>query len=89
MTWYTDRMIRKWDIADDKVKKQCLDEIITRMHEEDDTEIGVIAAQEIIDIVARYVGPHAYNLAVDDCKRLLQTKLADLEIDLDISKASI
>lgn len=83
-------MLRKWDIKNDQIRKQCVDEVIARMdEEEEDSHIGVIAAQDIIDIVAQYYGPNAYNMAIEDSKKLIQTKLADLEIDLDVIKVSI
>ncbi len=80
-------MIRKWDTLSAPIRRKCLNDIIARMAEEDDTEIGTIAAQEIMDIVAEHLGPQIHNRAIDDTKRLLQTKMADLEIDLDVSKA--
>lgn len=82
-------MLRKWDIKDDQIRKQCLDEIIARIEEEDDMTIGVISAQEIVDIVAKYVGPYAYNMAIVDSKKLLDNKLADLEVDFDLLKVTV
>ena len=44
-------MIRKWEIKDEQVKKRCIEEVLTRITEQADAEFGIIAAQEIIDIV--------------------------------------
>jgi uncharacterized protein (DUF2164 family) len=77
-------MIRKWDIKDEKVKKQCIDDVLARIDEQADAEFGVIAGQEIIDIVAEHLGPQVYNEAIEDTKKAVRTKLADLEVDLDI-----
>lgn len=82
-------MVHKWRIKDDQVRRKCIDEVIARISEEDDASIGAIAAQDIIDIVAEHLGPAVYNKAIDDSKRLVQTKLIDLEIDLDVIKAAI
>jgi uncharacterized protein (DUF2164 family) len=82
-------MLRKWDIKDDKIKKQCLEEIIARIEEEDDNTIGMISAQEIVDIVAKYVGPNAYNMAIVDSKKLIDSKLSDLEVDFDLMQVSV
>jgi uncharacterized protein (DUF2164 family) len=76
-------MIRKWDITDEQAKKQCIDEILARIDEQGDAEFGIIAAQELIDIVAEHLGPQAHNTGLEDAKKAIQTKLADLEIDLD------
>jgi uncharacterized protein (DUF2164 family) len=46
-------MIRKWNIDD----------------EQGDTDFGILAAKEIIDTVGQYVGPQAYNSAIEDAKR--------------------
>jgi uncharacterized protein (DUF2164 family) len=81
-------MIRKWDIGDAEARKRCIDELLTRIEEQGDAEFGMIAAQELIDIVANYVGPSAYNAAIEDAKKSLQNKLADLEVDLEILKTS-
>jgi uncharacterized protein (DUF2164 family) len=76
-------MIRKWDIVDEEIARQCKDEIITRVEEQGDAPFGVIAAQEIIDIVAEHLGPEIYSRAVEDAKKVVEKKLSDLEIDLD------
>jgi len=79
-------MIRKWDIVSEEQKKQCIEELLTRIDEQDGAEFGVIAAQEIIDIVATYLGPSTYNLAIEDARKTIQNKLADIDIDLDTLK---
>jgi uncharacterized protein (DUF2164 family) len=77
-------MIRKWDIKNEQVKKQCVDEILTRIDEQADAKFGIIAAEEIIDIVAEHLGPQVHNSAIEDAKKTTRTKLTDLEIDLDV-----
>lgn len=77
-------MLRKWDIVGEEAKKRCMDEVIARIDEQGDSEFGVIAAQEVIDIVATHLGPQVYNHAIDDAKKAIEKKLADLEVDLDV-----
>lgn len=62
-------MIRKWDITDKEVKQLCSDEVIARINAQGDAEFGVIATQEVIDIVAEHLGPQVYNQAINDAKR--------------------
>jgi len=81
---YAITMIRKWDIKNKQTKKQCIDEVLARIDEQADAEFGVIATQDIIDIIAGHLGPQIYNEALEDAKKTIQTKLADLEIDIDI-----
>jgi len=80
-------MLRKWNIKDKQSQKKCAEEVLARIDEQAGSPFGVIAAGEIIDIVSNYVGPTAYNTAIDDAKKSLQTKLADLEVDLDVLKS--
>jgi uncharacterized protein (DUF2164 family) len=62
--------------------------VLARIDEQDGTVFGVIAAQEIIDIVATHLGPQIHNATIEEAKKTVQAKLADLEIDLDILRAN-
>jgi len=75
---------RKFNTVSKEVVKKSIDEVITRIHEIGDSEVGIIAAQDIIDIVVQNVGPEIYNMGIHDAKKLLVEKLADLETDIDI-----
>ncbi len=77
-------MKRKWDVSSPEVLKKCIDEVITRIDEQQGGEFGVIAAEDIIMIVLQNMGPDVYNLAINDVKNLVQTRLADLETDIDL-----
>jgi uncharacterized protein (DUF2164 family) len=77
-------MIRKWDLTDEKILKQCLVEVIARIDEQEGSEFGIIAAQDVVDIVAKHLGPQAYNSALEDAKKTIEAKLADIEVDLDV-----
>lgn len=81
-------MIRKWDVTSEESKKKCVNEIITRVDEQAGSQFGIIAAQEIIDMVAQYLGPEAYNLGIEDAKKHISKKLADIDIELDVLKAT-
>lgn len=76
-------MKRKFDQLPDSVRRQCIDEVITRIEDIDSSNVGVIAAQDVIDIVAQHLGPSIYNQAIEDAKKLMQEKMADMEYDID------
>lgn len=76
-------MKRKWDSENDSIQRKCIDEIITRVDEATDASIGVIAAQDIIDIVTEHLAPEIYNKGIADAKKLIREKLTDIEVDLD------
>ena len=81
---YNEHMKRKWDVSSREVRKKCVDEIIARIDEQQGLEFGRLAAEEIIDIVAQDLGTDIYNLAIDDAKKLLQSRFSDLETDVDL-----
>jgi uncharacterized protein (DUF2164 family) len=76
-------MKRKWDSEDAETQKRCIDEVITRIEEIEGESVGLIAAQEIIDIVTENLAPEIYNKGVRDAKQLLQQRFDDINIDLD------
>ena len=79
---------RPWENMSDEQKRKCLDEIVGRVNETNDNEIGLITAEDILDIITHAVGPDIYNQGIEDAKQAVQSKLADLNIDLDIQKAT-
>ena len=81
-------MIRKWAITDEQAQKRCVEEVLARIDEQQGAEFGIIAAQDIIDIVVNHVGPSAYNTGIEDAKKAIAQKSADLEIELDMLKTS-
>jgi len=82
-------MIRKWDTANKALNQKCVDEVITRLQEIDDPEtVGVIAAQDIIDIVLENMGPEIYDKAIDDSLKLIRDKFQDTEYSVvDLKQA--
>jgi hypothetical protein len=65
---YDKCMKRKWDVSSDAVRKQCIDEVITCLDQHSDESFGMIAAEEVIDVVLQRLGPDIYNLALKDTK---------------------
>jgi uncharacterized protein (DUF2164 family) len=73
-------MIRKWDTGNKELNRKCIEEVITRIQEIDNPEtVGVIAAQDIIDIVLINMGPEIYNKAINDTSKLVRDKLEEIE----------
>ncbi len=75
---------RQWDVLTDKRRRECVDEIIGYFQRERDEKIGIVAAEDILDFFLREVGKDVYQKAITDSKTLLQGRLADLEVDLDL-----
>ncbi len=76
-------MIRKWDSKNNVLQRKCIDEIIARVDKVGDATFGVIAAQDVIDIVTEHLAPEIYNRGIADAQKLVTQKLVDLEIDID------
>lgn len=73
-------MIRKWNVNDKQLNQKCVDEVIARIQEIDDPEqVGVVAAQDVIDIVLENAGPVIYNQAIDDVLKNLKEKFEEIE----------
>lgn len=82
-------MIRKWDTDNKALNQKCVDEVITRIQEiEDPEQVGIIAAQDIIDIVLENMGPEIYNKAINDATKLLRDKFQEIEYSAEDLKQS-
>lgn len=77
-------MDRKWHITNKEALKKCIEEVITRIEDIDGAEVGIIAAQDVIDIVAENLGPEIYNKAIGDVRKILQDRLHDIEVDIEL-----
>ncbi len=77
-------MKRKFDSVSKETEKNCVNEIITRIEEIEGGDVGIIAAQDIIEIVTQNLGPEIYNNGLKDAKKLFQEKFSDLETDISI-----
>lgn len=74
-------MIRKWDTKNTQLNTKCLNEVIARVQEIDDTsEVGMISAQDIVDIVLENMGPEIYNKALTDATKVFDEKIEDIEL---------
>ena len=76
-------MIRKWDIDNTQLKTKCLNGVISRVQEIDEpSEVGIIAAQDIVDIVLENMGPEIYNKALADATKILDEKIHDIDYSI-------
>lgn len=75
---------RKWDMISKERREQLIKEIITYFKTEKDQEIGVLAAEDILDFFLQALGKDIYNKAIDDAKITMKQSFENLEIDLDL-----
>lgn len=79
-------MIKKFNSISKEDEKHVIDMVVARIEEIDDSAVGYIATQDVIDSVLEVYGPEIYNLGIRDAKKLVQEKFADVETELDILK---
>lgn len=82
--YYTDIMYKQWDIKDAELNRKCINEVIRRIQEIEGDEVGMIAAQDIINIIKENLAPVFYNKGIEDARKVVQSKIQDIDIDLDI-----
>lgn len=72
-----------WAIPEER-KAKIIREIVDYFNAERDEEIGVLAAEEILDFFLEAVGKDIYNKAVEDAKVTVKKGLENLEVDLEV-----
>lgn len=75
---------RSWDLLPKESRDDAIRKIITYFNTEKEMEIGILGATEILDFFLQISAETIYNQAVQDTKKIIQEKLADLEVDLDL-----
>ena len=75
---------RKWGLLSKDRRQVALREISSYFKTEQDNDIGVIAAGEILDFFLQTIGPEIYNKAVDASKNVMRQNAENLEIDVDM-----
>jgi uncharacterized protein (DUF2164 family) len=76
---------RAWDYLNDEQRKKAIEEIIAFFESEREEKIGVIAAEQLLDMFLQGSGRQVYNRAIEDAKEFLRKKMEDIEIDIDIN----
>ncbi len=77
-------MIKKWTTNSKEVQDRCISEVITRVEEIEEESVGLIAAQDIVDIVLENYGPEIYNKAILDARKLVDDRMTDIQTEIDL-----
>jgi uncharacterized protein (DUF2164 family) len=64
-------------------KEKTLQEIIAYFREEKDEEIGLIAAEEILDFFLDTIGSAIYNKGIEEAGQIVREGFGNLEVNLD------
>jgi len=80
---------KQWDILSEEERRNHINKIITFFSEERSEEIGVIAAEEVLDFFLENFTKPIYNKGIEEVKEMFKEKMTDLEVDLDAMKQKI
>lgn len=62
-------------------KKQLINDLMMYFEQERDEEIGLLAAEMMIDFLIDKIGGEVYNQALDDAKVWFSKKMDDIAVD--------
>lgn len=74
---------RTWDIISKEKRKKLIDDTIYFFENERDEEIGMIAAEAVLDFFLQNVGMELYNKGVDDSIRYFHERFQEVELDME------
>jgi uncharacterized protein (DUF2164 family) len=77
---------REVGILSKEQRQKCVNEVVAYFLDERNEEIGIVAAENILDFVLDKIGPEIYNRVVDDSKRILQEQVESLGVELELLK---
>ncbi|MCK9186136.1 DUF2164 domain-containing protein [Candidatus Gracilibacteria bacterium] len=75
---------RKWDVISKERRESLIREVINYFKTEKDEEIGIIAAEDILDFFLERLHKDIYNKGIEDAKTTIKQTLENLDIDLDL-----
>lgn len=75
---------RKWDLMSEAKRQSLIREVSTYFKVERDFDVGLLAAEEILNFFLDALGPDLYNKGVSDSKNAVRQNLENLEVDLDL-----
>ena len=75
----------KLSLLSDKQRETAIGDIIDFFRRERDEQIGMIAAEDLLDMLLEQVGKELYNKGLDDAKDFLKTRFDEIAADIEIS----
>lgn len=75
---------RKWDLISKDRRAALIKQVISYFKTKRDQEIGMLAAEDILDFFLEALHKDIYNKAIEDSKTTIKQSLENLDIDLDL-----
>ena len=79
-----DQIKRSWDVISKEKRTKFTEEFIQFFKEERGEEIGIIAAENLLDFFLQHLGMEIYNVGVEDAKMFFKKRFEDIEMDMDL-----
>lgn len=79
-----DKIKRSWDVISEEKRTTFSKEFIQFFKEQRDEEIGIIAAENLLDFFLQHLGMQIYNAGVEDAKAFFKKRFEDIEMDMDL-----
>jgi len=73
---------KKWDLLSKDRRRTLVSQIMTYFKTERDEEIGMLAADDMLEFFMKILSEDIYNRAVDDAKNVVKQNFENLEVDL-------
>ncbi len=80
---------RTWDLISKEKRRESITSIIDFFKNERNEEIGVIAAENILDHFLQNIGTDIYNQAIENSINLLKERFEDVALDIESLKKSV
>lgn len=75
---------KSFDLLSEKQRKKAIERIIGYFASERDERIGVIAAENLLDMFLQEAGVGLFNRGVREAKKLIKMRLEDLNLDMEL-----
>jgi uncharacterized protein (DUF2164 family) len=72
-----------WDRLTLEERRACTEKIIRHFSEDRETQMGILAAEEMLDFFLETLSDSLFNKGVDAAQETLRIRFQDIEIDLD------
>lgn len=77
-------MKKSFDLLTPKQRQTAIKRVIDYFSTERDERIGVIAAEEVLDMFLDEIGGELFNKGVKETKKLIETRMEDLSVETDL-----
>ncbi len=74
---------RQWDMLSKEIKNKCIKDLIGYFETERDEEIGIIAAENLLDHFLQTVGLRIYNKGVEDSLGFIKERFESMALDME------